>query len=226
MSGAEGYCAATKIVANIAPPLYSLSHYGRKSAKIKLMSEPSPSSAPLAPSPWVYRFAGLIPAGGEVLDLACGGGRHARYLAGLGYRVEAVDRDESQLSRLADVPRITTRQADLEGGPWPYFGRQFEGIVVTHYLWRPLMPQLMACLAEGGTLIYETFMLGNERFGKPANPQFLLRHGELIDLMHKRFTVVAFEQGEVASPWPAVIQRICVCRRREVRLPGCAGPAD
>jgi SAM-dependent methyltransferase len=122
ISCARKYCAATKIVANIAPSPYSLSHYGRKSAKIKLMSEPLPSSAPLAPSPWVCRFAGLIPAGGEVLDLACGGGRHARYLAGLGYRVEAVDRDESQLSRLADVPRITTRQA-TSGWSWPYFGR-------------------------------------------------------------------------------------------------------
>ncbi len=189
------------------------------------MTEPSSPSTLLAPSPWVCRFAELIPAGGDVLDLACGAGRHARHLADLGYRVEAVDRDESQLSRLADVPRISTRQADLEGGPWPYFGRQFDGIVVANYLWRPLMPRIMAALAEGGTLIYETFMLGNERFGKPSNPQFLLRPGELLDLMHKRFTVVAFEQGEVDSPWPAVIQRICVCRRREVRLPRYAVPA-
>ncbi len=172
-----------------------------------------------APSPWVVRFAPLIPAGGEVLDLACGGGRHARHLAALGYRVEAVDRDETQLSQLAGVAGVTTRQADLEGGPWPYYGRQFEGIVVTHYLWRPLLPQLFACLAEGGTLIYETFMAGNERFGRPANPEFLLRPGELIDLVHKRFTIVAFEQGEVERPWPAVVQRICACRRREVRLP-------
>lgn len=173
----------------------------------------------LEPAPWVCRFAPLITAGGEVLDLACGGGRHARHLASLGYRVEAVDRDESQLSRFAGTSGVTTRLADLEGGPWPYFGRQFDGIVVTNYLWRPLMPQLMACLAEGGTLIYETFMAGNERFGKPSNPEFLLRPGELIDLVHKRFTIVAFEQGEVEHPWPAVVQRICACRRREVRLP-------
>jgi SAM-dependent methyltransferase len=173
----------------------------------------------LEPSPWVRRFAPLITPGGEVLDLACGGGRHARYLAGLGYRVEAVDRDDSQLSPLAEVTGVTTRQADLEGGPWPYFGRAFAGIVVTNYLWRPLMPNLIASLGEGGTLIYETFMAGNERFGKPSNPEFLLRPGELLDLMHKRFTVVAFEQGEVESPRPAVIQRICVCRSREVRLP-------
>lgn len=171
------------------------------------------------PSPWVRRFASLVPAGGEVLDLACGSGRHARYLAGSGYRVEAVDRDETRLSQLAGVSGVTARRADLEGGAWPYFGRQFDGIVVTNYLWRPLMPQLMACLAEGGTLIYETFMLGNERFGKPSNPEFLLRPGELLDLMHRRFTVVAFEQGEVEAPRPAVIQRICASRRREVRLP-------
>ncbi len=160
-----------------------------------------------------------------MLDLACGAGRHARHLADLGYRVEAVDRNESQLSRLAGIPGITTRQADLEGGPWPYYGRQFEGIVVTNYLWRPLLPRLAACLAEGGALIYETFMLGNERFGKPSRPEFLLRPGELLDLMHKRFTIVAFEQGEVDDPWPAVIQRICACRRREVRLPGSPAPA-
>jgi SAM-dependent methyltransferase len=200
----------------IAPALDSLLVFGRKSGKIKSMFDIFQQSEP---SPWVRRFAGLLPAGGEVLDLACGRGRHARYLAGLGYRVEAVDRDESQLSQLAGLAGVTVRQADLEGGGWPYFGRVFAGIVVTNYLWRPLMPNLMASLAEGGALIYETFMVGNERFGKPSNPEFLLRPGELLDLMHKRFTVVAFEQGEVVAPRPAVIQRICVCRKREVRLP-------
>jgi SAM-dependent methyltransferase len=176
------------------------------------------------PSPWVRRFAPLIPPGGEVLDMACGGGRHAMLLAGLGYRVEAVDRDESLLSRLAGVPGVTTRQADLEDGPWPYFGCVFAGIVITNYLWRPLLPQVMACVGAGGVLIYETFMVGNERFGKPSNPQFLLRPGELLDVMANHFTVVAFEQGEVARPWPAVVQRICVCRAREVRLPESAVP--
>lgn len=179
----------------------------------------------LAPSPWVARFAHLIPAGGEVLDLACGSGRHTRLLVRLGYRVEAVDRNAELLADLAGEPGITTRQADLEGGPWPYFGRAFDGIVVTNYLWRPLLPHLFACLDQNGVLIYETFMVGNERFGKPSNPEFLLRPGELLDLLHKRFTVVAFEQGEVERPWPAVVQRICVCRRREVRLPESAPPA-
>lgn len=179
----------------------------------------------LEASPWVARFAHLIPAGGEVLDLACGAGRHTRLLVRSGYRVEAVDRNAELLAGLAGEPGVTTRTADLEGGPWPYFGRAFDGIVVTNYLWRPLLPQLFACLEENGVLIYETFMVGNERFGKPSNPEFLLRPGELLDLLHKRFTVVAFEQGEVAQPWPAVVQRICVCRRRQFRLPESAPPA-
>ena len=128
------------------------------------------------------------------------------------------------LATLAGIENISTRCADLEGGPWPYFGRAFDGIVVTNYLWRPLLPQLFSCLGEHGVLIYETFMVGNERFGKPSHPEYLLRQGELLDLLHKRFTVVAFEQGEVERPWPAVVQRICVCRRREVRLPESAPP--
>ncbi|MBU1235297.1 MAG: class I SAM-dependent methyltransferase [Gammaproteobacteria bacterium] len=173
----------------------------------------------LDPSPWVARFAGLIPPGGDVLDLACGSGRHARLLAGRGHRVEAVDRDAERLAELAGVAGVATRQADLEGGPWPYFGRGFEGIVVTNYLWRPLLPQLFACLNEGGMLIYETFMVGNERFGKPSRPEFLLRPGELLDLLHKRFTVVAFEQGEIDQPWPAMVQRIAVRRGAPTRLP-------
>jgi SAM-dependent methyltransferase len=187
------------------------------------MDMPFPDTAP---SSWLSRFATLIPPGGEVLDLACGAGRHARYLAGLGYRVEAVDRDEKSLAALADMAGIATRRADLEGGAWPYYGRQFDGIVVTNYLWRPLLPSLMASLAAGGTMIYETFMVGNERFGKPSNPEFLLRRGELLDLMHKRFTVVAFEQGEVARPRPAVVQRICAYRGREFSLPECGLPVD
>jgi SAM-dependent methyltransferase len=175
--------------------------------------------ATLDASPWVARFARLIPAGGEVLDLACGSGRHTRLLVRMGYRVEAVDRNGDLLAGLADVPGVTTRLADLEGGPWPYFGRAFDGIVVTNYLWRPLLPHLFSCLGDGGVLIYETFMAGNERFGKPGNPEYLLRPGELLDLMHKRFTVIAFEQGEVERPWPAMVQRIAVRRGWPAHLP-------
>lgn len=166
----------------------------------------------LSPSPWVARFAPLIPAGGQVLDLACGRGRHARYLAGLGYRVEAVDRDAEALASLADIPGISLRQADLEEGGWPYLGRVFDGVVVTNYLYRPLLPQILALLAENGVLIYETFMVGNELLGKPENPAFLLRRGELLDLVKGRLTVAAFEQGRVERPRPAMVQRLCALR--------------
>ncbi|MCX8086159.1 MAG: class I SAM-dependent methyltransferase [Rhodocyclaceae bacterium] len=179
------------------------------------------------PSPWIVRFAPLIPAGGKVLDLACGAGRHARFLASLGYHVEAVDRDEAALACLAGVANVSTRLADLEGGPWPYYADVFDGIVVSRYLWRPLFPQLFNCLAEGGVLIYETFMEGQQRNGKPENPAHLLRPGELIELTHKRFTVIAFEQGEVIGETglPQVIQRICVRRGRPLSLPECVAPA-
>ena len=177
------------------------------------------SVSPDAPSPWIARFAPLIPAGGEVLDLACGGGRHARLLAGLGYRVEAVDRDADALARLAGVDNVTTRCADLEGGPWPYYGCGFDGIVVSRYLYRPLLPLIFNCLNEGGILIYETFMVGQEQYGKPSNPAFLLRPGELLEMVRNRFPVIAFEQGEIAGDVPQVIQRICVRRGRPDQLP-------
>ena len=171
------------------------------------------------PSHWVTRFFPLIEPGGRVLDLACGGGRHARLLAERGYRVEAVDRDAGALASLAGVAGVATRQADLEGGPWPYHGAAFDGIVVTNYLYRPLLPLLFNALEVNGVLIYETFMVGNERFGKPSNPAFLLRPGELPELVRRRLTVVAFEQGEVNEPRPAVVQRLCATRRLEPRLP-------
>ena len=181
------------------------------------------SSQP-APSSWVRRFAPLVPEYGNVLDLACGRGRHARFLATLGYGVEAVDRDGEALAALEGIERITVRRADLEGGPWPYYGRTFDGIIVTNYLHRPLMPNLLGALGEGGVLIYETFMVGNERFGKPTDPAHLLRVGELLELVRKRFTVVAFEQGEVDSPRPAMVQRICVRRGNRFTLPVSPAP--
>lgn len=177
------------------------------------------ASFALTPSPWVTRFASLIAPGGTVLDLACGRGRHARYLAGLGLQVEAADRDAEALASLADVPGVTTRLADLEAGSWPYFGRAFDGVVVTNYLYRPLMPQIIALLDQGAVLIYETFMVGNERLGKPENPAFLLRSGELLDAVRGRLQVVAFEQGRVDNPRPAVIQRICARRGETGVLP-------
>ena len=170
-----------------------------------------------AASPWIARFAPLIPAGGDVLDLACGSGQHSRLLAEMGYQVEAVDRDAEALASLAGVANVTTRCADLESGSWPYYASTFDGIVVSRYLWRPLFPQIFNCLAEGGVLIYETFMEGQQLYGKPSNPAFLLRPGELLDLVGKRFAVVAFEQGEI--PGQQVIQRICARRGRPVSLP-------
>jgi SAM-dependent methyltransferase len=173
------------------------------------MPLPLPQHEQLAPSAWVCRFAALIAAGGAVLDLACGQGRHARYLAGLGYRVEAVDRDVASLAALAGILRVTTRCADLESAPWPYGAGCFDGIVVTNYLHRPLLPELLAALRPQGVLIYETFALGNEKLGRPSNPEFLLRPQELLQWVQGRLQVLAFEQGRVELPRPAVIQRIC-----------------
>ena len=166
-----------------------------------------------APSAWVCRFAPLIAAGGMVLDLACGQGRHARHLAGLGYRVEAVDRDSASLAALAGLAGVRTRCADLEGSPWPYAAGCFDGIVVCNYLHRPLLADLLRALRPGGVLIYETFALGNEKLGRPSKPEFLLRPHELLQWVEGRLQVLAFEQGLVERPKPAVIQRICALQR-------------
>lgn len=165
-----------------------------------------------APSAWVRRWCGIIPAG-EVLDLACGYGRHARYLAALGYRVTALDRDAEALAALQNVDGVSTLVGDLEDGSlWPLAGRRFAGIVVTNYLHRPLFPQLVRSLAEGGVLLYETFMIGNERYGRPCNEKFLLRSGELFARFSAELSVLAFEQGRVEEPKRAMIQRICARR--------------
>lgn len=166
-----------------------------------------------APSAWVCRFAPLIRVGGRVLDLACGGGRHARHLAGLGLQVEAVDRDAEVLRGLAGVAGVSTRVADLEGGLWPYAGQQFDAVIVTNYLHRPLFAHLFAALGAGGVLIYETFAAGHERYGHPRNPAFLLRSGELLELVRGRLRVVAYEELHVDAPRPALVQRICAVHR-------------
>lgn len=165
----------------------------------------------LEPSPWVERWAPLIPAGGRVLDLASGHGRHARYLAALGYRVEAVDLDREAVRTLQGIAGIRVRLANLESETWPYGGERFSGIVVCNYLHRPLFPYLVGALEDHGVLIYETFALGNERFGRPANPDFLLKPGELLEAVRERLRVVAFEEGRTSSKL-AVVQRICAVR--------------
>ena len=169
------------------------------------------------PSHWVRRFASLIQQGGRALDLAAGSGRHTSLLLEMGFRVTAVDRDVTALRPLAGS-RCTVREIDLESGAaWP-LGGGYDAIVVTNYLHRPLLPMLAAALAPGGMLIYETFAVGNERFGHPINPDFLLRPGELLDAF-AGLTVIAFEQGEVSSPRPAVIQRITAIAGPLGRLP-------
>ena len=165
-----------------------------------------------APSAWVVRFAPLVARGASVLDLASGGGRHARIFAAMGCDVEAVDKDADALVPLESVAGVRTVCADLEGGPWPYAERHFDAVVVTNYLYRPRFTELLACVAPGGLLIYETFMRGNERFGKPSSLEFLLGADELLQRVEGAFSVIAFEQGEVAQPKPAMIQRICAVR--------------
>lgn len=162
-----------------------------------------------SPSEWVKRWTGFIAAGGEVLDLACGSGRHSRYLASAGYRVCAVDRDAQALAALTDVAGVNVQVADLERAPWPLDGRRFAGIVVANYLYRPLFPHLLDTLTEDGVLIYETFAHGNERFGRPSNPDFLLRPGELLEVVRGKLRVLAYEDLQVSLPKPAMVQRIC-----------------
>jgi SAM-dependent methyltransferase len=164
----------------------------------------------LPPSAWVQRWAGMIRPGGAVLDVAAGSGRHARLLARMGFEVDAVDRDPSLFAEVP--PRVTLLEADIEAGPWPYAGRRFDGIVVTNYLFRPLLGVLADSLERGGLLIYETFARGNERFGKPSNPAFLLAPGELLEAVRGKLRVVAYEDLTVAEPKPAAVQRVAARR--------------
>jgi SAM-dependent methyltransferase len=161
------------------------------------------------PSAWIVRFAPLIRQRGTVLDLACGFGRHSRYLAALGLEVTAVDRDPEAIASLQAMPNVIAAVGDLESGAWPYPDRRFNGIVVTNYLWRPLLPNILGALDPGGVLLYETFAIGNEKFGKPSNPDFLLRPGELLEAVRNRLAVIAFEDLCVEVPKRAMVQRIC-----------------
>ncbi len=166
-----------------------------------------------APSPWVIAHAPLIRPGGRVLDLACGSGRHAIWLAQQGYQVDAIDRDALVLAGLADILNIHVHVADLETNDAYAFTHHYDGIIVSRYLYRPLLKALATILNPNGVLIYETFMLGNERFGKPSNPDFLLLPDELLEVYSPLLKVVAFEQGEVSQPKPAVMQRICAVKQ-------------
>jgi SAM-dependent methyltransferase len=165
-----------------------------------------------APSLWVERFAPLVPNGGLVLDLACGSGRHTRHLRAMGYRVLAVDIDVTRVEDLSSDENVEIMKADLEAGDWPYSERCFEGIVVTNYLHRPHLPRLVESLAPGGVLIYETFAKGNEKLGRPRNPEFLLNPAELLDAFAPRLTIMAYEHAIEDEPMPAVRQRICAVK--------------
>ncbi len=172
------------------------------------------------PSAWVRRFVPLLRPGGTVLDLACGSGRHVRLLAEAGHRVTALDRDATALALLAGRAEVV--EADIEAGPWPLAGRRFDGIVVTNYLWRPLLPRIAEALADGGVLIYETFAQGQETIGRPSRPEFLLAPGELLQAF-ATLRVVAFEDGFENPPAPAAprfVQRLAAVRPGAAEPPG------
>ncbi|MEM5385358.1 class I SAM-dependent methyltransferase [Paraburkholderia phymatum] len=165
------------------------------------------------PSRWVKRWAHLVERGGAVLDVASGAGRHARFFASRGHPVTAIDRDAATLASMDGVCGMTTLAADIESDTWPLAADvRFAAVVVTNYLHRPLFPQLLDALAPSGVLIYETFARGNETVGKPSNPAFLLAPGELLDTVRGKLRVVAFQDGFLAEPRPAYIQRICAIR--------------
>lgn len=167
-------------------------------------------------SAWVQRWSHLVPERGVVLDVACGHGRHARWFYERNHPLALVDRAQEAIEFIANslpalpAQAVETVAADIENGPWPFAGRQFDAVVVTNYLWRPLLSTLLASLAPGGVLIYETFTQGNETVGKPSRPDFLLRPSELLEVCQD-LRVVAFEEGFHESP-PRFIQRIAAVR--------------
>jgi SAM-dependent methyltransferase len=165
--------------------------------------------AALEPSPWVLRWANLIRPGGTVLDVACGSGRHLRWLAQRGFTVTGVDADADAVEPLRALGTVVV--ADTERGPWPLAEQRFDAVIVTNYLWRPLLSTFVASVAPGGVLIYETFAVGNERFGKPSNPDFLLLPGELLWAC-ATLQVTAYEDGLLDAP-PRRVQRIAARRQ-------------
>ncbi len=171
-----------------------------------------PADTDIPPSPWVMRFADLIPSGSHVLDLAAGHGRHTHFFLMRGCRVTAADEDVSGLDGLTSAKTVTIVESDLENGSWPFDAESFDGIVVTNYLHRPHFPHLITSLKPNGVLIFETFGLGNEKLGRPRNPNFLLAPGELLDAFSKELLVVAYEHGIEHTPRPAVRQRLCAIK--------------
>lgn len=184
----------------------------------------SGASAGEPASAWVLRWCARLKPGAEVLDLACGSGRHARALAALGCRVDAVDVDPGCAEHLAGMPAVRFRALDLECGPWPFEAQRYDAIVVTHYLHRPRLPLLAQALRDGGLLVYETFAAGQAQFGRPSNPDFLLEPFELAGSFSPMLHVLAFEDGVVERPLRARVQRLCAIRTDPTRLDRLALP--
>jgi SAM-dependent methyltransferase len=168
-----------------------------------------------SPSAWIVRWAHLIAPGGSVLDLAAGSGRHARWLAARGHTVTALDRDAEAMAALRDVAEVVV--ADLERDPWPLADYRFDAVIVTNYLWRPLLPAIVAAAGAGGVLLYETFAVGNATVGRPANPEFLLRPGELLAAA-SGLRIVAYEDGFLADP-DRFVQRLAAVREAPAAAP-------
>jgi SAM-dependent methyltransferase len=163
----------------------------------------------LSASPWVARFAGGAPAGGTMLDVACGSGRHLRLGLDRGLAAVGIDRDLSRVADLRERVGVELIEADLEGGgDLPFAGRAFELVVVTNYLWRPILPDIVAAVAADGLLVYETFAIGQERYGRPTNTNFLLRPGELLTAVAGRLMPLAYEHVKLDDP-ERIVQRIC-----------------
>lgn len=171
------------------------------------------------PSLWLQRWAHLIAPNSQILDLACGAGRHMKWLTAQGHHMTGVDRNPEALALAQAHGKLVC--ADIENGPWPFMGQTFDAVVVTNYLWRPLLPTIIKSLAPGGVLIYETFASGNETVGKPSRPDFLLQPGELLRATESLRTV-AFEEGFETSP-DRFVQRIAAVQmnaaKHNVRLP-------
>ena len=161
-----------------------------------------------APSQWIARFAHLVRPQGQVLDIACGLGRHMRMFHAKNHDVTGIDKAQAAIDAVANLgPAI---QADIENDPWPLPGQQFDAVVVTNYLWRPLWPQILDSVKPGGLLLYETFAQGNEAFGKPSRADFLLAPGELLQVC-KGWQIIAYEHGQLRQP-ERVVQRIAALK--------------
>jgi SAM-dependent methyltransferase len=188
------------------------------------LATPAHAATGGAPSDWLLRWAHLLPAGASALDLACGPGRHVRWLAARGLTVCAIDRDAAALAGLQGLPGVQVQLADLEAGDWPLTGRTFDLVLVTHYLWRARLPLVLDAVAPGGLLVYETFARGQETVGRPSRPEFLLRPGELLDLARPALRVLGYEDG-----WLLPAQGAAPARRVQrivARRPAAGEAAD